>query len=109
MSVAFLKRSSDSAGNFSTDWETKLLCSSSSASPSPLQVPTNETDSRIFKAENLRQKGLNFSVGQERTDLVGKQPKTEQWEITSELKTSNNYHIRCIIERLRSVLSGSEE
>ena len=65
MSVAFLKRSSDSARNFSTDWETKLLCSSSSASSSPLQVPTNETDSTIFKAENLRQKGLYFAVGQE--------------------------------------------
>ena len=31
---------------------------------------------------------------------MGKQPKIEQWEITSEFKTSNNYSIRCINERL---------
>ena len=34
-----LKRSSDSAGNCSTDWETKLLCSRSSVSTPALQVP----------------------------------------------------------------------
>ena len=65
VSVVSLKRSSDSAGNCSADWETKLLCNSSSASPSPLQVPTKATNSRIFKAEKLREEGLSISRGQE--------------------------------------------
>lgn len=49
LSVVSLKRASDSEVNFSTDWETMLLCSSSSASHSPLQVPTNATGSGDFK------------------------------------------------------------
>ena len=65
VSVDSHKRSSDSAGNCSADWETKLLCNSSSASPSPLQVPTKATNSRIFKAEKLREEGLSISRGQE--------------------------------------------
>ena len=89
MSVVSLKGSSGSAGNCSTDWETKLLYSSSSASPSPLQVLSKTTNSGIFNAEKLREKNLSFSGGQERINLVSKEPKIEQWEITSEFKTSN--------------------
>ena len=52
---------------------------------------------------------LSISGGQERIDLVGKRPKSEQYEITSEFKTSNNYSIKCINERLGSLLPGSED
>ena len=55
-----------------------LLFSRNSASPSLLQVPTKVTNSVIFNAENLREKSLFVSGGQERTDLLGKQSKTEQ-------------------------------
>ena len=79
-SVSFVsvKRSSGSARNCSTDWGTKLLCRSSSGSPSPLHVLKKETNSRIFNAEELRGKSLSTSGGQERGDFVDKQPKTEQ-------------------------------
>ena len=71
MSVVSLKSSNGSTGNYSNDWGTKLLCSSSSASPSPLQITTKATNSETFNAENL-------PGGQESIDLVSKQPKTEQ-------------------------------
>ena len=47
--------------------------------------------------------------GQEKTDLLGKPPQTEQRKITSEFKCSNNFSTRCINERLGSLLSGSED
>ena len=65
MSVFSLKRSSDSIGNCATDWETKLICSSSSARPSPLQVSTKATNSRILNTEKLREKNLSISEGPE--------------------------------------------
>ena len=40
-------------GNCSTDWETRLLCSSSSASPFPLQVTTKATNSGIFNGRSV--------------------------------------------------------
>ena len=86
-----------------------LLFSRNSASPSLLQVPTKVTNSVIFNAENLREKSLFVSGGQERTDLLGKQSKTEQWEITSEFKTSNNYSIRCNNKKFGSLLLKSED
>ena len=45
-----LKRSIDSVENYSSDWETNLLCSSSSASPSPSQFHTKTTNIGIFYA-----------------------------------------------------------
>ena len=52
---------------------------------------------------------MSISGGQEKIDLMAKQSKTEKWEITSELRTSNNYSIRCISERLGSLLPGPED
>ena len=51
VSVNSLKRLSDSARNYSTDWETLLLCSSSSSSPSKSQEPKKELNWRV---NNLR-------------------------------------------------------
>ena len=52
---------------------------------------------------------MSISGGQEKIDLMAKQSKTEKWEITSEFRTSNNYSIRCISERLGSLLPGPED
>ena len=52
---------------------------------------------------------MSISGNQERIDLVGKQPKTQQREITSEFKNSNNYSTRYIKKRLGSLLPGSED
>ena len=71
VSIVSFKRSGDSAGNCSSAWETKFLCSSSSASRSPLQVLIKATNSRLFNAE----KTLSISGGREKIDLVGKKPK----------------------------------
>ena len=86
-----------------------LLFSRNSASPSLLQIPTKVTNSVIFNAENFWEKSLFVLGGQERTDLLGKQSKTEQWEITSEFKTSNNYSIRCNNKKFGSLLLKSED
>ena len=73
-------------GNCSSDWETVLLRSSNSTRPSTLEVHTKTTNSGIFNAKKLLEKSFPISGGQEGINLVGKQPKTEQWEITSEFK-----------------------
>ena len=45
-----------------------------------------------------------------RIDLARKQPKTEECEITSKFKTSNNSSFRCINERFGGgLLPGSED
>ena len=62
MSVIFLKRSSDSTKNCSADWEPKLLCSSSSASPSPLRVLQRQQILQLSMQKNFERK---FCLSQE--------------------------------------------
>lgn len=52
---------------------------------------------------------MSISGGQEKIGLMATQSKTEKWDITSEFRTSNNYSIRCISERLGSLLPGPED
>ena len=77
----------------------KLSYSAVAVLPAPLH----------YRSLQRQEKILFISGGQERSDLVRKQPKIEQCEITSEFKTSNNYSIRCITERLRNLLAGLED
>ena len=62
VSVIFLKRSSDSTKNCSADWEPKLLCSSSSASPSPLRVLQRQQILQLSMQKNFERK---FCLSQE--------------------------------------------
>ena len=88
MSVVSLKRSSGTAGNCSADWETKLLCSSSSTSPSPLQVPTKAPTQSFVR---LSQRNLGLPSSEWDHDYCRVFTRNTQFGSRSSVTVSNGF------------------
>ena len=108
VSLASIKGQSDSEGNNAISWEAKLLSGGSPASSTSLQISPKTANSRIFYSTEFRRKSLSDPRGQTGITLVDNKFGVKQWEIPSDIKTSDTNSIGCLYERLGGVLPRSE-